>query len=557
MTAVAVSWPALLSILTGIGALPLARLTWRYRDRPGATYWTILQVAISLWTIAYGLMLLVFDPTLHRLFNTFLWFVRAMAVPLILLFALEYTGRDRFTTPRIAGGLVGFWVLVFVFVITNPIHHLAWTGYHVDPVFGAAATAFTPEIGLLIATGTAYLFNSVATVVVLGPLVNYRRLFSRQALIIALGLAAPTVANLLWLFRIGPTAHLDLTPLTFLVTVSVMYYALFREELFELIPATSRIANDIAIDDINAAVFTVAPHGRLVDLNRPAVELFDVDRPSVLGRPLDTALGVDVPLESTQFTLSNPQGHSREFDIDVSPIESRSRNLVGYIVTFYDITDERRRQQRLAVQNRILRHNLRNKLTIVDGHADLIDQLVSDEEVQALLETIQGASRDLTQISKKVRRLDAGVSTEPTSVDLCQLCRTVADEMASRFPDATVEVETEATTTVYGRDPLLRQIVKEVVENAIVHDQGGRPNVVVSVASSTDEIVVSIVDEGPGIPTAELEALESGAEDPLTHGSGIGLWIVQWGMDVIGGSVSFESGTDDGTVVTLTLPNRV
>ena len=62
---------------------------------------------------------------------------------------------------------------------------------------------------------------------------------------------------------------------------------------------------------------------------------------------------------------------------------------------------------------------------------------------------------------------------------------------------------------------------------------------------------IAISDDGPGIPAVELESLAAGTETPLQHGRGLGLWQLRWGVDALGGALSFE--TDDGTTVSITL----
>jgi sensor histidine kinase regulating citrate/malate metabolism len=48
--------------------------------------------------------------------------------------------------------------------------------------------------------------------------------------------------------------------------------------------------------------------------------------------------------------------------------------------------------------------------------------------------------------------------------------------------------------------------------------------------------------------------LDSGTETALQHGSGLGLWLVKWGTEIVGGSVSFDRNEPTGTVVTATVP---
>jgi signal transduction histidine kinase len=60
--------------------------------------------------------------------------------------------------------------------------------------------------------------------------------------------------------------------------------------------------------------------------------------------------------------------------------------------------------------------------------------------------------------------------------------------------------------------------------------------------------VVTITDDGPGIPQQEIEVLNAESETQLEHGSGIGLWLVQWIIDRSNGTVEIESAEDGSTV---------
>ena len=97
-------------------------------------------------------------------------------------------------------------------------------------------------------------------------------------------------------------------------------------------------------------------------------------------------------------------------------------------------------------------------------------------------------------------------------------------------------------------------MVNNLIENAAVHNDGTDPRVTVSARVEGDQAVVRVTDNGPGIDEYELEILDSGTETPLRHGSGLGLWLVKWGTETIGGSVDFEPAEPTGTIATLTVP---
>jgi signal transduction histidine kinase len=92
-------------------------------------------------------------------------------------------------------------------------------------------------------------------------------------------------------------------------------------------------------------------------------------------------------------------------------------------------------------------------------------------------------------------------------------------------------------------------------ENSVDHgDVECEGSLSVRIVGRVDGDVVELVvaDDGPGIPEVELCALQSGEESALDHGSGLGLWIVAWGVERLHGTV--DVAVDDGTIVTLELP---
>lgn len=76
----------------------------------------------------------------------------------------------------------------------------------------------------------------------------------------------------------------------------------------------------------------------------------------------------------------------------------------------------------------------------------------------------------------------------------------------------------------------------------------------VAITDSPDGYIITIVDDGPGIPEKELVPIESGAETDLQHGIGLGLWELRWCVDKLNGELSFEVA--DGTTVRVKIPDR-
>jgi len=125
-------------------------------------------------------------------------------------------------------------------------------------------------------------------------------------------------------------------------------------------------------------------------------------------------------------------------------------------------------------------------------------------------------------------------------------------------PDAGPGVETEAGTGAEagsGADDAVSP-VDEIDHAAMATDSQARaerrdgPTVTISSTVDEETVALHVADDGPGISETELEVLDEREETPLKHGTGVGLWLVDWVVDHSGGDLTFDTG-DEGTTVTV------
>jgi len=252
----------------------------------------------------------------------------------------------------------------------------------------------------------------------------------------------------------------------------------------------------------------------------------------------------------TRETASGP----REFLYQGIPYERDDGGRYGFAI-YTDITDQRRRQRRLEVLHRVLRHNLRNDLTVIEGVATSLRETVDDPEVRARLGLVRDHAQALQRVSEKARTIEEAIerAERTASVVLADTVEEVLAEVAKRYPDVTVERDLDPSVTA-SANPAVAAAIEELVENAVEHNDGDAV-VRVSVAAD-DEALVTVADDGPGIPAEDRAVVFGGADiTQLQHGSGLGLWLVRWVTEAAGGTVIHDR-IDGWTTVTLALPRE-
>ncbi|WP_338742015.1 PAS domain S-box protein [Haloplanus salilacus] len=178
-------------------------------------------------------------------------------------------------------------------------------------------------------------------------------------------------------------------------------------------------------------------------------------------------------------------------------------------------------------------------------------QLENDSVGETALSHIDG----LIELSQKARELEEVITTnsERQSTEIGTLIEDIAEEITREYPAAsiTVEYDDEIQGNVLQN---FDRAIEELIENAVKHS-GDDPSVTVAIETVPNGIEIRIEDNGPGLPDHEAEVLKSGVETPLTHGSGLGLWLAYWIVSSHDGSIDPET-TDHGTTMTVAIPRK-
>jgi two-component system, OmpR family, phosphate regulon sensor histidine kinase PhoR len=242
----------------------------------------------------------------------------------------------------------------------------------------------------------------------------------------------------------------------------------------------------------------------------------------------------------------------------------------GAVLVLHDITDLRRadRIRRDFIAN--ISHELRTPLTAVRGYVEaLLDGGIDQDTAPRFLETIARQSSRMERLVTdllRLARLDAG--QEPLERVPCSLA-TIADMVTAELEpmraarrQQIVRSMPDEALTVHGDAAKLFDVLRNLVENALKHGPEGS-RILIGAGRAGDRIHLSVEDEGPGIPEADLprvferfyqvdKSRTRSTRDP--GGTGLGLAIVKHLVELHGGRVHAANRPGGGAAFTVELP---
>ncbi len=546
----------LLAAIVGSG---VAVFVWVFRNTRGAKPLAAFVVSASLLALAQGMALAAPVLATKLFWSNVAASVTALLPLAWLLTVLAYTDSERLVGRRRLALLLVEPAVFAALVWTNADHGLVWTDRWI--AIAGDTSYLAPEYGLAMWAHVGYAYLLVAVGGLELVRLNFRttEFFRSQGTALLGAIFVPAGLGALNVFGTLPGQY-ELTGIGFVFCGLVMTVVLFRGRLLSITPATRQLGREAVIDEMDDRIVILDDDDRIVDVNPAAATLFDVDPTTVVGTPIRTAApNLSDAIESVsagqaELELDGADGR-HYYDVRVSPLYRSYGGTAGRVVSFRDVTARRQHEQRLDVLNRVLRHNLRNELNVVRGNAELLrrDVDLSEGDTRRRLDRIEDTVDTVAERSEKIGRISRIVDGEPDrEFDVETRLESLATSIESTYPGATVRVDLPDSLTVVG-GPSLERAFEELLENAVEH-AGDDPSVRVSASPSEGDLVeIWVTDDGPGIERQERVVIEEERETALEHGSGVGLWLVNWVVRECGGSVTFDDGGDGCTVV-VTLP---
>ena len=175
-----------------------------------------------------------------------------------------------------------------------------------------------------------------------------------------------------------------------------------------------------------------------------------------------------------------------------------------------------------------------------------------ENDGEEFLGQIMDAGREaveITQTAGEVTDVLLSSETDQTPVNLKPVLVTQIDYVRENHERALVSVEGTLPDIAVLADEMLDSVFRNLLNNAVVHNDKKIPKVIASATANDDGIQVRIADNGPGIPDEQKEQIfEEGEKGLDSGGTGIGLYLVQSLVERYGGAVWIEDNEPEGSV---------
>ena len=208
-------------------------------------------------------------------------------------------------------------------------------------------------------------------------------------------------------------------------------------------------------------------------------------------------------------------------------------------------------------------HELRTPLASIRGYAELfrmgaVREPADTERAMRRIEDEAARMGVLVEDLLTLARLDQVADAPHAEVDLGALAADAVDDARATAPTRDISLDAEPAT-VLGDAHQLRQVLANLLRNALVHTPDGTP-IEVGVTAGRDSVRLEVRDHGPGLPTDEPDALferfwrAEGGRERGAAGAGLGLAIVAGIVDAHGGRVRAQNAAGGGASFVVHLP---
>jgi PAS domain S-box-containing protein len=453
----------------------------------------------------------------------------------------------------------------------------------------------------------SYMAMLIGIFLVVQAFLRSTRPYRGQAGVLVVSCTVPLLGNALYISKISPFPHLDLTPFAFTLAGVLWIWGLFHYHLLDIVP----VARGAIIESMSDAVIVLDARSRIVDVNPAAERILCRRAAEVIGQPARQTLAARPDLVERYRDTAEAEDEivlgsetRRLYDLRISPLYDRQRRLTGRLIVLRDITERKQVEEELYRAKEAaeaasrakttfltnMSHELRTPLTSILGYSELLKVRAADggyPDIATDLDRIRSAGNHLLALISDIldlAKIEAGklelyleTFDVPTLVHYAAstvrpLVERNANTLEVRCPDDMGKMHADMTR--------VQQILFNLLSNAAKFTEHGmiilevtchkpttdhRPPTTnqedtPAVGRQSSVVEFRVSDTGIGMTAEQMrglftEFMQADASTTRQYGgTGLGLALSARFCRMMGGELAVESQIGKGSVFTVRLP---
>ena len=546
-------------LLSSIVSAIVIYLLLKRKPSPGSRCLIVCMACAFLWALS-DLLNLGSLTLSSKLFWDNISYIAIVIFPIAwIFFVLEYSGKSLNLNKILIIFTSCFSFLTLLVVWTNQYHHLFRSEIFLTEVsgvivfgktYGPLFWLFIVYFYLLMIIGVAMLFQSFN----LSNTIN-----RKQKITFILAIFGTWAASLLHISQII-VSPVDFTSISFSIMGAILLIGITKYQLLDIVP----VAYTNVFKNMGDGIIVLGRLSQIIEINPYMEEILGIENDRLCGKKIDQIFDNWPELKKEYKKLSskvypvktNLKKGTKTYEMNISNIFDVRNFLIGYLITFHDITYRKRMEDKLVesnkqidelnntlqVVNKILRHDLLNKLTVMKSALWIYEE----KKDVSILNKLDRSIDSGIELIERIRELESFILNKEELKPI-PLKKAIEEVSATiHFP---VTIDGDATVLA---DEALFSVFENLMRNAIIHGKTDR--IKIEITSEKTISKIKIIDYGKGISSSIMKHIfEEGASFGDNRGSGLGLFIVKRTIERYGGTISVEENKQTGAIFIITL----
>lgn len=494
-------------------------------------------------------------------------------------------------------------IISLLILWTNDYHHLFYKQYSTS----IADTVYGPY--MVIHNIYSYILLGLGIIYMLKFSIKNSGFFSKQSLLIVLGVSVPVIVNILGTFKIIPMS-IYVTPITFTITIICCAIAIFKFQFLNVTP----IALQKIVDRISDGYVVLDDNNVITDFNKTFLDIFKLSSDDIRSknfiRFLQQRKISDQVVEkisksikkanSTETTVSFEQQFveiRKYFRIEITPINS-DNNSLGTLFLLKDITQHKEdmetiknnqdilmERERLAGLGQLIggiAHNLKTPIMSIAGATQGLENLIKEydesiddplvnsqdhhdiaKDMEAWIPKIRAHLEYMSDIITTVKgQAVASLSTDDSEeFTISELVKRVnilmKHELKNAYIYLNILMKVDENTVIDGNVNVLVQVVNNIISNAIqAYDGKHDQNIQFEISQKENNMIFSITDFAGGLSKEVQDRLfKEMVTTKGKDGTGLGLYMSYSNIKAhFGGDITYKTEEGKGTTFNIVIP---